>query len=61
MGSNLNGKGPNMSFATRKAAIDSLREFSPSVRVLHRIVKLWSDKHGAYRYSRVFTGGDRSV
>ena len=43
-----------MSFATRRAAVSSLREFSPRLRDRHKIVKFWSEHHGTYRYARVF-------
>jgi hypothetical protein len=42
-----------MTFATRKAAIASLREFAPWLREHHRIVRFYSEKYGAFRYGRV--------
>ena len=43
-----------MSYATRAAALASLREFSPPVRAAHHIVKFWSATHSAYRHARIF-------
>lgn len=42
-----------MSFATRRLAIASFREFSPWLREAHIVVRFWSTTHNAYRYSRV--------
>ena len=43
-----------MAWDTYRAALHSLREFSPAVRARHTIVRFWSTSHGRYRYSRVF-------
>jgi hypothetical protein len=43
-----------MTYATRKQAVASLREFAPWLRAKHEIVKFWSATANAYRYSRIF-------
>ena len=42
-----------MSYKTYRAAVKSLREFTPFMRGAHDIVKFWSDTHNAFRYARV--------
>ena len=42
-----------MSYQTRRAAVASLREFSPWLREAHTIVRFWSTTHNAWRYCRV--------
>ena len=48
-----------MSYATRKQAVASLREFAPAWRDSHKIVKFYSETHGTYRYARVLTPAGR--
>jgi hypothetical protein len=43
-----------MSYATRAAALASLREFSPITRQRHHIVRFWSSAFNTYRFARVF-------
>lgn len=42
-----------MTFETYRAAKASLREFSFFMRRRHRIVKFYSDHHGAFRFARI--------
>jgi hypothetical protein len=44
-----------MSYATRAAAIASLREFSPALRKAHIIVKFYSEAFGCHRFARVLS------
>jgi hypothetical protein len=41
-----------MTYATRAAAVLSLIEFSPAMRRLHRVIRVWvpREPHGCYRY-----------
>lgn len=41
-----------MSFATRRAALASLREFAPWLRAMHTVVRYWSTTYGTHRYVR---------
>lgn len=43
-----------MTYTTRRAAIASLREFTPAYRAAHHVVRYWSETYSAYRYARVF-------
>lgn len=43
-----------MSWTTYAACKASLREFTPAVRERHTIVKFWSTRDNAWRYTRVF-------
>jgi len=43
-----------MVFKTYRAALASLREFTPEVRARHSIVKFWSNQDNDYRFTRVF-------
>jgi hypothetical protein len=50
-----------MSYATKQAAINSLREFSPQLRKAHQIVRFYSEKYQAYRYARVLVSRGETV
>lgn len=43
-----------MIWNTRTAALASLREFSPTARARHTVVRFWSTTHNRWRYCRVF-------
>ena len=45
-----------MTYPTRNAALASLREYIPELRKAHQIVRVYSEKYGAYRYGRVLVG-----
>lgn len=42
-----------MVFDTYKEAVASMRNFTPSMRAAHKIVKFWSSTTGRYRFTRV--------
>ena len=42
-----------MAWDTYKAAKASLREFSPTLRAAHRIVRFWSTTQQRWRFCRV--------
>jgi len=43
-----------MTFESYQAAKASLREFSPTLRDAHTIVRFYSKTHQRYRYARVY-------
>ena len=43
-----------MIWKTYKAALASLREFTPEVRERHSIVKFWSNQDNDWQFCRVF-------
>lgn len=45
-----------MIWATRTAALSSLNEFSPEIRIMHRIVRFYSTRQHRYLYTRIFVG-----
>jgi hypothetical protein len=50
-----------MSYPTRQAAINSLREFSPWLREQHEIVAFYSERHKCTRYARVIVSRGETV